>query len=194
MLDVSDFALINVADTCAVWNVLSAHVLCHLAHAQGCHVVITKYVEYECLHKPRKKRTKSDDELRRRLVRSRDEGRFGSQPLTVDDLQDVTLLQQRRSLGLGELASIAYAKKIGQSALTDDQRARRLAREVGAREQTTPHLLGWLTFHGHVTEAVRDEIIRCHEEMERPLRRFFAEMFAEGMRCRALAQGQPTKA
>ncbi len=187
MVDVSVFCLINVADTCAVWNVLSAPLLCDLTHGAGCHIVITRYVEYECLHKARKKQSDEDDELQRRLLHARGQSRFQSQPLSIDDLQDVTLLQQRRSLGLGELASIAYAKRIGAAVLTDDQRARKLAREVSAREQTTPHLLGWLTFNGRLSDADCDQIIRHHEEMRRPLGKFIVEMFGEGLRCRALA-------
>lgn len=187
MVDVSVFGLINVADTCAVWNVLSAPLLCDLTHAAGCHIVITRYVEYECLHKTRKKQSDEDGELRRRLLHARGQNRFQSETLTIDDLQDVTLLQQRRSLGLGELASIAYAKRIGAAVLTDDQRARRLAREVAACEQTTPHLLGWLTFNGRLSDADCEQIVRHHEGMRRPLRKFIEEMFKEGLRCRAMA-------
>ena len=187
MIDVSVFALINVADTCAVWNVLSAPLLCDLTHAAGCHLVITRYVEYECLHKNRKSESGEDGELRRRLLRARQNNRFQTQPLSIEDLQNVTLLQQRRSLGLGELASIAYSKRIGAAVLTDDQKARKLAREVAAREQTTPHLVGWLAFNGHVSDADCETIVLHHEEMRRPLRKFIEQMFREGLRCRTMA-------
>ena len=187
MIDVSVFTLINIADTCAVWHVLSAPLLCDLTHAAGCHLVITRYVEYECLHKPRKSETKEDGELRRRLLHARQKNRFQTQPLSIDDLQDVTLLQQRRSLGLGELTSIAYSRRIGAAVLTDDQRARKLAREVAAREQTTPHLVGWLAFHGRVSDADCELIVRHHEQMRGPLRKFIEEMFREGLRCRAMS-------
>jgi len=48
-------------------------------------------------------------------------------------------------LGIGGLSSIAFSKKINQSFLTDDQNARKIAKEIlrDDKIQTTPHIVGW---------------------------------------------------
>lgn len=54
-IDPSKFHLINVADTCAVWNVLSSSRLHAAAKEARCEFCITSFVRYECLSKLRKK-------------------------------------------------------------------------------------------------------------------------------------------
>lgn len=189
MLDVTKFRPINVADTCAVWNVLSARGLYREAIAAGCAFCTTRFVVYECLHKPRKVTSPHDDELQQRLRSAHDQQQFQAQPLSVEDLQDVALLERRNSLGKGELSSIAFAKKIGQAFLTDDRNARKLGEAVLSQGgvQTTPQLLGWLTFRGSVADSELPNILAEHERLQRPLRPHFQTMFGEGMRCRHMA-------
>ena len=54
-IDPSSFLVLNVADTCAVWNVLSSKNLYQASIASGCNFCCTAFVEYECLIRPRKK-------------------------------------------------------------------------------------------------------------------------------------------
>jgi len=186
MVDVSTFHLYNVTDTCSVWNVLSSHVLYAATKRARAEFICPAFVVYECLYKPRSSKSQADVELQDRLNSARRNGAFQTYPLDVTDLQTVSLLEQRKRLGRGELSAIALAQKIGQACLTDDQQARRLACEalVSGRTQTTPHLLGWLFFDGHLTDGDLDSIISQHEAMERPLAKYFRETYHEACRCR----------
>src|SRR5688572_27858030 len=154
-IDLSGFHPFNVTDTCAVWHILSSQVLYATARSAGCEFCITQFVLYECLHKPRKT-SKTGSLLQSRLRREQANGMFKNYPLAIDDLQDVGILENRKRLRKGELSSIAFAKKIGQAFLTDDQKARKLAVGVVYRGvQTTPHLLGWLFFSGRLGDGDR---------------------------------------
>ncbi|MBI2752327.1 MAG: hypothetical protein HYX46_02260 [Betaproteobacteria bacterium] len=53
-IDPSTFHLVNVADTCSVWNVLSSARLHAAAKEARCEFCITSFVRYECLTKSRK--------------------------------------------------------------------------------------------------------------------------------------------
>ncbi|MCC6130687.1 MAG: hypothetical protein IT186_12235 [Acidobacteria bacterium] len=190
-LDVSHFERLAVADTCAVWNVLSSRALHGHAIAAGCSLSLTVFGVYECLHKPRKTNTEAARELQRRLKNARAQGQFKSYALDLEDLQDVGLLEKRRNLSKGELAGIAFARKTRQAFLTDDQAARSLAATVmdTVMVQTTPHLVGWLVFIGRLGDGDIGGIVQEHENLARPLKTYFLEMYHEGMRCRLLASG-----
>jgi hypothetical protein len=179
-----------VADTCAVWNVLSSTMLHRTCVAMGFEFALTAFVLYECLHKPRKERKPADEKLQQRLKEARSREQFKSYSLSVDDLQDVAVLEQRRSLSKGELAAIAFARRVGLTFQTDDQGARKLAAAAltDERVQTTPHVLGWLFFEGRLVDADLSGIVNEHESFERPLRPYFEEMYEEAMRCRLLNQ------
>lgn len=193
MIDISTFYLYNVTDTCSVWNVLSSAVLYAAAQRGGIEFICPHFVMYECLSKPRSSRSDTDIELRRRLEKARASGAFQGYSLDIGDLQTISLLEQRKRLGKGELSAIALAQKIGQACLTDDQKARRLAESTLAakKTQTTPHLLGWLVFKQHLTDADVDVIVDQHEAMDRPLTKYFKETYEEACRCRLLvSQGR----
>jgi hypothetical protein len=134
--------------------------------------------------------TSADQELQRRLRSARDAGQFKSYSLDVEDLQDVEILERRRKLSKGELAAIAFAKKTRQAFVTDDQGARKLAAAVmdHSAVQTTPHLLGWLLFAGHLVDSDVDGIVAEHEGLGRPLAKYLREMHTEAMRCRLMAR------
>src|SRR6266496_4652483 len=144
--DPSEFHKLNVTDTCSVWNILSSKTLYETAKAVGCTFSVTRFVYYECLFKRRGKMKTSDQELQSRLIAERKKGQFQEYHLEIADLQEVEILEKRRNLGMGELSSIAFAKRTRQAFITDDQGARKLASEImGHRNvQTTPHLFGWL--------------------------------------------------
>jgi len=189
-IDCSQFHLVNVIDTCAIWNVLSSQRLLSAAKAAKCHFSATAFVYYEALHKSRTAPTKEDIELQNRLRRERRAGFFGDCSLDIRDLQEIDILERRMHLGKGELSSIAFSKKAGLSFLTDDQKARRLGSGVMAasRVQTTPHLFGWLFFVGQLSDSDKNGVIDEHERYGGPLRPYFETMYNEALRCRLMAR------
>jgi hypothetical protein len=170
-IDPSKFQLINVADTCSVWNVLSSVVLHTAAKEAHCEFCITSFVRYECLSKPRKRTpTIAESELMRRLTQEQGRGGFAAHSCDIGDLQAIKLLESRKRLGKGELSSIAFAMKIGQAVITDDVKARKLAEDSGhAHVQTTPHLFSWLIFKGRLGDSDKATVIAQHKSMDRPL-------------------------
>ena len=94
----------------------------------------------------------------------------------------------------GELSSIAFAGRVQLAVQTDHQGARKLAAMALAAErvQTTPHVLGWLFFEGRLVDGDLNEIVAEHESFDRPLRRFFEEMYQEALRCRLLLRDAST--
>ena len=159
--DLSRFHRLNVADACSIWNVLSSELLYLRAKSAGVKFCCTQYVEYECLAKPRKVEKAYHSYLRQRLLKARENGDFKSYALSIEDLQEVHLLENRKKLGKGELSSMAFAKNTRQAFLTDDKGARKLANAVLGFPgcQTTPHLFGWLIFESHLTDSEKTIVI-----------------------------------
>lgn len=188
-IDPSRFYLHNIIDTCGVWNVLSSLTVYRRARNGGVNFICTGFVIYECLYKPRKSTDPCDSELCSRLRTAQQASDFKTYPLDIADLQTIEILENRKRLGKGELSSLAFALKTGQAFLTDDQKARKLAREVMRRSitQTTPHLVGWLFFTGQLVDSEKDTVIKEHQEMNRPLSKYFEEMYLESCRCRLMA-------
>src|SRR5258708_14274039 len=98
-VDATRFYPHSVTDTCSVWNVLSSKTLYDASRNANCHFACTAYVAYECLVKPRKSPSEADTILRNRLVRARESGQFREFHLTIDELEDVAVLERRRKLG-----------------------------------------------------------------------------------------------
>jgi len=185
-IDPSKFHLVNVADTCSVWNVLSSARLLAAAKEARCEFCITSFVRYECLTKPRKKEpTAAETELMRRLALEQGRGGFAAHSCGIGDLQAIKILESRRRLGKGELSSIAFAMKIGQAVITDDKKARKLAEDSGhALTQTTPHLFSWLIFKGRLGDSDKGTVIAQHEAMDRPLAPHFETAYEMALQCR----------
>jgi len=185
-IDPSKFHLVNVADTCSVWNVLSSATLHAAAKEARCEFCITSFVYYECLIKRRKREpTAAEAELMRRLVQEQRRGGFAAHSCDIGDLQAIRILESRKRLGKGELSSIAFAMKIGQAVITDDRKARKLAEESGhALTQTTPHLLSWLIFKGRLGDVDKDNVIAQHKAMDRPLAPHFEEAYGLALQCK----------
>ncbi len=184
-IDPSKFHLVNVADTCSVWNVLSSVRLHGAAKEAHCEFCITSFVRYECLIKPRKTPTAAEIELMGRLVKEQARGGFAAHSCDIGDLQAVKLLESRKRLGKGEISSIAFAMKIGQAIITDDVKARKLAEDSGhGLTQTTPHLFAWLIFKGRLGDSDRSIVIAQHQTMERPLAPHFETAYAMALQCR----------
>lgn len=185
-IDPSKFHLINVADTCSVWNVLSSARLHSAAREARCEFCITSFVRYECLTKPRKKvPSAAETELMRRLAQEQQRGGFATHSCDIGDLQAIKILESRQRLGKGELSSIAFAMKIGQAVITDDMKARKLAEDSGhSLTQTTPRLFSWLLFNGRLGDSDKDTVIAQHMAMERPLAPHFQKAYEVALQCR----------
>ena len=178
-IDPSQFKKCNVTDTCAVWNILSSRLLYTAANTAGCSFCCTSFVHYEYLHKPRKNYTSEDVELQSRLRGAIQDGKFKSYHLDIEDLQEINILQKRKNLGKGELASIAFAKKTSQAFLTDDMKARKLAEQVMVCQfvQTTSHLVGWLFFANFLGDSDLKIVVDEHKKYDGPLAQYFEEMY-----------------
>ena len=185
-IDPSKFHLVNVADTCSVWNLLSSATLHSAAKEAHCEFCITSFVRYECLSKPRKKTpTAAETELMRRLAQEQGRGGFAAHSCDIGDLQAIKLLESRKRLGKGELSSVAFAMKIGQAVITDDMKARKLAEDSGhAHIQTTPHLFSWLIFKGRLGDSDKATVIAQHKAMDRPLAPHFETAYEMALQCR----------
>jgi predicted nucleic acid-binding protein len=124
---------------------------------------MTSFVQYECLIKPRKSISPSEQKLMNRLDAEQSQGAFLSHSCSIEDLQEIELLEKRQNLGKGELSSIAFAKKIRQGFITDDRKALKFAKELGhPYAQTTPHLFSWLIFTGRLGDSDKDVVIDQH--------------------------------
>lgn len=186
-IDPSEFQKYNVVDTCAVWNILSSRLLYIKANNAGCSFCCTFFVHYECLYKPRKIDKSEDSELKNRLKKAINNGKFKSYDLDLEDLQQIDILQKRKNLGKGELASIAFAKKTRQAFLTDDMKARKLAEQVMSRQfvQTTSHLVGWLFFENFLGDSDLKQILDEHKKYNGPLGKYFIEMHKRALEYRS---------
>jgi len=185
-IDPSQFHPHNVTDTCAVWNVLSSRILYSRARDAGCDFCITRFVLYECLHKPRQISNQAELRLQKRLEQERNLGRFKDYSLDIVDLQDVHIMEKRQRLSKGELVSIAFAKKTRQAFMTDDQKARKLGHSelTPNMVQTTPHLFGWLFFIGRLSDGEKHAIIEEHHSFGRPLAKYFEQMYGRALQYR----------
>jgi hypothetical protein len=189
MIDVSSFVRLNVVDSCALWNILSSPLLYSVALREQCGFSCTVFVKYECLHKPRSSPSAEDTELMQRFSLALARSEVVAYNLDIADLQDVTVLRNRRTLSMGELSSIAFAMKTRQAFLTDDQKARKLGGTTTppTQVQTTPHLLGWLVFSQKVSDNDVPVIVAQHNSMGRPLAPHFTNAYREGLRCLLMA-------
>ncbi|MBV9497468.1 MAG: hypothetical protein JOZ54_24740 [Acidobacteria bacterium] len=187
MINIAQFVLQNVTDTCAVWNVLSSERMFRAAVEARCTFVMSGFVAYEAIDKPRTIARVGEQILRHRLHEAIRNGQFAQYGLDIEDLQSVGLLRERKRLGMGEVASIALAQKLNLAFLTDDQRARKLAANVGVRAvQTTPHLLGWLLHEGCLADEERASVIAEHVSLGGDIAKHLLAIVEEADRVRAL--------
>lgn len=178
----------NITDTCAILNILASRLFyARLKDAQF-DLSITRFVEYECLYKPIKTITAKQKELQTRIEYLKQKGKLMVHRLTIADLQDEVLVEHGARFGIGELSCIAFCKKINQHFLTDDQGARKIgAIALGVdRVQTTPQLLGWLFYHGHVSDGDLQSIIDEHNSFGRPLEKYFKEIYQHALMLRSM--------
>lgn len=179
----SRFLSLNVTDCCALWNLLSSELLFHAARRANFYFCITHFVFYEALLKKRSCVNEKEQRLIARLKKALSLKDVEAFHLSIDDLQEVDIIEKRRQLGKGEISSIAFAKRTRQAFMTDDKKARKLAHEILGEQnvQTVPHLVGWLFYSGNLTDGDKTVLLAQHEEMERPLKQYFEEMYQKAM-------------
>lgn len=190
-IDLSQFHLHNITDTCSVWNLLASRLFYSTARSAGCFFYCSRFVYYECLNKPRQTPLTSGElELRRRLQQEHQNGAFSILDLEIDDLQEVTILNNRKRLSKGELSTIVLANKMQQAVLTDDDKAVKLAKEVMNPQmvQTTPHLFGWLYFHNKLGDSEKNTIIADHNSFGRNTAARLEMAYQAALHYRLLAQ------
>ena len=178
-INIKSFILYNTIDTCSVWHLLSSDRLYNIAKTNGCYFSCTSYVLYECLYKPRKVFKEADVRLIDKFKKKQKDFYSQSYSISIDDLQSIVTLEQRRALSKGELSSIVFAKKTRQAFLTDDQAARKLSESfLGCdHTQTTPHLFGWLSYTQKILDNEKSVIIQEHEANGGKLSKYFEEVF-----------------
>ncbi|MBO9682803.1 MAG: hypothetical protein J7502_09095 [Flavisolibacter sp.] len=188
--DITKLFLLNVVDSCSVWNILSSSIIYQSSIQAGCYYALTNYVSYECLYKKRK--WKSEGAIISKLEKEIKAKRFTNCDITIDDLQEIAILENRKNLGKGELSSIVFAKKTGQAFLTDDKKARALAKEVLGSElvQTTPHLVGFCFYKRYLLDSDFNALIAEHKASLisgwGDLSRFFQDVYEESLRIRLI--------
>ncbi len=157
------FMLLNVADTCALWNILGSAFLYRASRNARVTISSTQFVHYECFYK-RGGNSPEWQELRSRLRERMKNGEIRFWDIDLEDLQELAALEQRKAISKGELSSIVFAKRTVQSFFSDDRQAKALARTVLARDavQDTPHLCAWLCIHDAIHETdeqtIREEL------------------------------------
>ncbi len=195
MIDRSKFDLLNVVDTCSLWNVLASRVLHEAAKSAGVSLCCTEFVRYECLHKPGQPRPERS-EMQSRTAREIVGGTIKCCNIDIADLQDVEVIENRMRLSRGEISSIVFAKKSQQALMTDDRKAANLARTILAAQkvQSTPHLLAWLYFNCRLQDSDKDKIVGELAALNRNLQPHLDNAYREALRCRLMVLGQPIPA
>ena len=188
-IDITKCIKVNIADSCAVNNLLSSLLLFSRLDSNSFFFSITKYVEYECLYKERSVWTSTDAEIQKRLIQHQKNKRFTSHGISIADLQDASIVRYSQQLGIGEMSSIAFSKKINQAFLTDDQKARRIAKDIlgEGMVQTTPLIVGWLFYEAIFSDGDLNTLITEHVSFNRPLEKYFRIVYHEACRIRSMA-------
>lgn len=187
-IDITTINKFCVIDTCSIQNILSSNILSSAVTNNGFSFCVTKFVEYEMLHKQSSVPSDAENTIKCRYKQEVANGKYECHNLSIEDLQDIEILESRKKLGKGELSIIAFAKKINQGIMTDDQQARKLGESVlsKSRVQTTPQLLGWLFYNRILIDSELDTICSEHTSKDRPLERFFREVYLESLRIRMM--------
>lgn len=182
--DFSEINKLSVIDTCAILNLFSSEKLYNTIINENFSFCYTSFVEYETFYKRVKKTTKEIQFQRKKLQQETEKQRFRCERLSIDDLQEVEILDARKKLGKGELSSIAFAKKINQTFMTDDKGARKLGEEILGKQRvlTTPRVLGWLYFNRILTDPDHKDIICEHKSSGRKMAHIYEEIYKEALR------------
>jgi len=187
-IDPTNFSIMAVSDTCAVWNILSSRKLFQATKTAKVHFCITPMVLYECLSKPRSSMSPEKSELIARFVKARADGAFPMQECELEDLAELAR-NAPSGLGSGEMSCIATAYRIRSIAfMTDEKKARKFAeKNLSLKVETTPKLYAWLHYKLYLSDSDHQDVIDEHEIYEKmPLTKFFEVAFNEALRCRIM--------
>lgn len=188
--DITKLKLCNVIDSCSVWNILLSPTIYQASIAAKCYYSVTNYVKYECIVKRRD--SQRDTNAINMLQREISKNRFTACDISIDDLQEMEILENRKRLGKGELSSIVFAKKTKLAFMTDDRKARKLGNDVLGKEyvQTTPHLVGFCFYERHLLDGDFSKLIEEHKASLRgswgDLSSYFKEVYEESHRIRLI--------
>lgn len=176
----------STIDTCSILNIISSDDFLLATKTAGFSFSYTSFVEYELFYRPCKFSADFISLQREKIKSETVKGFFRKEVLTIDDLQDISILEARKNLGKGELSSIAFAKKTGLDFTTDDIAARKLGEEIlgNNKVMTTPRILGWLYFNRELLETSHPKIIEQHKSNFRSLSKIYEETFFEALRQR----------
>jgi predicted nucleic acid-binding protein len=178
-VNIKSFYKYNIIDSCSISNILSSEKLYNAALYSGCCFYCTKFVIYECLFKKSKTENYVFQEFKRRFDLARRDNKFETFDISIEDLQEISLLESRKKLSKGELSSMVFAKKTQQAFITDDKKAKKLA--TGYLEQnmvqTIPQLFGWLIYTSVLNDQDKIDIINDHKKMGRPLEKYLNRIY-----------------
>jgi hypothetical protein len=188
------FNLLNVADTCALWNLLGSPLLHRAAKKVRVSICATQFVRYECLFKSGANSI-SWIELRSRLQVCLGSNEIMFCDIDLEDLQEVASLEGRMAISKGELSSIAFAKRTCQSFLSDDRQAKILAKSVldEGSIQDIPHLCGWLCINDVIHESDGDTIRAELKTLQRYLDPHIANAFRGALEIKLMRQMENQK-
>lgn len=189
MINLSLFKLLNVADTCALWNLLGSPLLHRASKKAGVSICGTQFVRYECLYKAGAN-SPAWIELRSRLHTCVANKEIMFCDIDLEDLQEVAALEGRMAISKGELSTIAFAKRTGQSFLSDDRQAKFLAKSVMEADsiQDIPHLCGWLCVSDGLHESDADTIRAELKTLQRYLDPHITNAFRGALEIRLMRQ------
>lgn len=192
-IDITQINKFSIIDTCSIQNILSSNIFHSAIISNGFSFCVTKFVEYEMLYKQSSVPSDAENTIKNRYKQEVAKGKYQCHSLSIEDLQEIEILESRKKLGRGELSIIAFAKKISQGIMTDDQAARKLGKSVLGKDkiQTTPQLLGWLFYQRILIDSELDQICSEHTSNKRPLEKFFREVYLESMRIKFMCTSNP---
>lgn len=188
--DITQLKLYNVIDSCSVWNILLSPTIYQASIDAGCYYSVTNYVKYECLVKRRD--IQRDNLAINKLEREISLKRFTTCDISIEDLQEMEILENRKRLGKGELSSIVFARKARLAFMTDDKKARKLGNDVLGKEyvQTTPHLVGFCFYKRYLLDGDFPKLIEEHNATSKgswgDLSIYFAEVYEASHRIRLM--------
>ena len=182
--DFSTISKFSVIDTCAILNLLSSDRFYNVVISENFQFCYTSFVEYEALYKRVKTVTPEIINQRAKLQLETAKKRFRCERLSIDDLQEVKILESRKKLGKGELSSIAFAKKINLPFMTDDKKAQKLGEDILGKDNvlTSPRVLGWLYFNRILIDSDHKLIIAEHTKNGRKMTNVYNSIYNEAIR------------
>lgn len=181
----------NITDTCAIWNLIASTIFYGTSKAVGCTFSCTQFVVYECLYKPRStKPSEQEEELRERFRKEYERRAIVSYKISIQDLQTVEILANRKKISKGELSSIVFARQTRQAFLSDDKGAIKLALTEldSTMVQSTSLLFGWLFFHSHLADHQKEQIILDLETLGRNMRQHYEDAYNHSLQFKLMTQ------